>query len=157
MQKDLENTLNKMKPKTKTKLKKKIQQKRLKAWVSAGSPSENYGFGSNWSLNIGTNGKAKKSMWLGQGAKVTSRMLGTDYGDYVKDVAKRVGAKKQFGSEKEWLSNKKINKEVTEDVIHSAFGDERIQQGDTSGWTGTVDNKRLKKLLGTEDWGLSVQ
>ena len=60
----------------KKQLKKKISEKRLKAWVTAGSPGENYGFGSNWTLNIATNGKPKKQLWLGQGAKVTSRMLG---------------------------------------------------------------------------------
>ena len=43
----------------KAQLKNKIKGK-LKAWVTAGSPSDNYGFGSNWTLNIGTKDKIKK-------------------------------------------------------------------------------------------------
>ena len=141
-----------MKPKSKAVLKKKVKGK-LKAWVSAGSPSENYGFGSNWSLNVGRKDKVEKSMWLGQGAKVTSRMLGMDYGDYVQDVSKRVGAKKKFNNEADFLKNKKVNKTVTSDIVHTSFGDEYSE----GGWSGEVDQKRLKKLLGAEDWGLSVQ
>ena len=132
---------------------------KLKAWVTAGSPSENYGFGSNWALNIGTNGTPVKSFWLGQGAKVTSRMLGQDYGKYVKNVSERVKRKKQWTSEKELFSNKKANKVITEDILHSAMGDEWIQDSDPemSGWSNGIDNKRLKKLMKAQDWDLSVQ
>lgn len=148
-----------MKPKRKTQLKNKIKGK-LSAWVSAGSSSENYGFGSNWTLNIGKKGTPIKQMWLGQGAKVTSRMLGSDYNDYVKNVSERVKAKKQFKNEADWLSNKKVNKEVTQDILHTTFGDEWIQGKtgiDEGGWTGTIDSKRLKKLLGIQNWELAVQ
>jgi hypothetical protein len=140
----------------KTTLKSRIKGK-LSAWVTAGSSSENYGFGSNWSLNIGKKGTPIKSMWLGQGAKVTSRMLGSDYNDYVKSVSERVKAKKQFKNEHDWLSNKKINKEVTGDILHASFGDEWIQDELGGGWTGEINSKRLKKLIGVEDWGLAVQ
>ena len=136
----------------KTALKNKVKGK-LKAWVSAGSPNDNYGFGSNWNLNIGQKDKVLKTMWLGQGGKVTSRMLGADYGNYVKDVSQRAGTKKKFNSEADWLKNKKVNKQVTGDILHASFGDEWM--GD--GWSGTNDSKRLKKLLGAEAWGLAVQ
>jgi len=119
-------------------LKNKVKGK-LKTWVTAGSSSDNYGFGSNWNLNIGTKDKTVKSMWLGQGAKVTSRMLGYHYGDYVKNVSERANAKKQFQNEKEWLSNKKVNKLVSGDILEA------------------IGETNPKNLLNVEDWDLAVQ
>jgi len=130
---------------------------KLKAWVSAGSPSENYGFGSNWSLNVGKKDKVVKSFWLGQGAKVTSRTIGLDYGDYVKNTTKRAGlGEKKWNNEKSWIGNKKINRMVTEDIIHSNIGDEYID--DELGWSGIeINSKFLKKLLKNNSWDLAVQ
>lgn len=130
---------------------------RLRAWVTAGSSSDNYGFGSNWNLNIGKKDKILKSMWLGQGAKVTSRQLGMDYGDYIKQTTTQAGFKeKQWKSEQSWLGNKKINKIVSEDIIHSTFGDE--WDSSFGGWAGSVDTKvAIKKLLKAQPWELSVQ
>ena len=130
---------------------------RLRAWVSAGSSSENYGFGSNWNLNIGTKNKLLKQFLLGQGAKVTARALGIDYGDYTKLTRERIGRKTQFRDEADWLSNKKINKIVTEDVLHSAFGDVYAQNELSGGWQDKINSKRLKKLLKAQDWDLAVQ
>jgi len=130
---------------------------RLKAWMSRGSASDNYGFGANWTLNIGRQGVPQKRLWLGQGGKVTGRMLGVDYGDYVKQVQEQAGIKKQFAHEGEWMSNKKINKIVTQDVLHSAFGDEYIHDDLGGGWTGDINSKRLKKLMKAQDWDLGVQ
>jgi hypothetical protein len=148
---------------------KEVLKGKLRAWVSAGSPSDNYGFGSNWHLNIGNKNKVVKSFWLGQGAKVTSRMLGMDYNDYTKRVIEKVGKKKGYSSEGNFLADKKVNKMITEDILHSTFGDEWISPRDYNenenlvdgeilgGWTGEINNKRLKKLLGEADWGLAVQ
>lgn len=131
---------------------------RLKAWMSRGSASDNYGFGANWSLNIGRQGVPQKSFWLGQGGKVTSRMIGIDYGNYVKQVQEQAGIKKQFSDEGEWLGHKKINKIVTEDVLHSVLGDEYTYIGRGEGvWEGEINSKRLKKLLKAQSWDLGVQ
>jgi hypothetical protein len=141
------------------KSKKEQLKGKLRAWVSAGSSSENYGFGSNWTLNIGKKNTPVKSFWLGQGAKVTSRMLGMDYGEYVKNVSNRLQKNKQFKNEKDFFLNKKANKIVTEDILHTALGDQYIDDGDEfgGGWSGEINSKRLKKLIKAQDWDLAVQ
>ena len=134
---------------------KKARRGKLIAWISVGSPNDNYGFGSNWNLNVGRKNVSEKSFFLGQGAKVTSRMLGVNYGDYVKHITeervkinpyKRSGASR-FPSEREWISDKRVNKAVTQDVVSGLFGDS----------SDPVTSKKLKKLLKAQSWDLAVQ
>jgi hypothetical protein len=137
---------------TSEKLKGKIRRARLRAWVSAGSPNENYGFGSNWTLNIGRGSVPKKQLWLGQGGKVTARLLGVDYSDYVKMTSEKIKRKTKFASEHEWISNPRINRIITKDIIRSAFDENYM--GDA---VNPISTKRLKKLMKAQSWDLSVQ
>jgi len=116
------------------KLKKRIKEK-LGYTLTAGSPAENYGFGRNWTLNITKDGTPVQSYWLGQDAKVTSRMLGIDFKDAVDYYSKKAKSK----------NFDKVSQFIARDIIRASIGEGRITQ------------KKLRKMMGGESWALAVQ
>jgi len=91
-----------------------------------------YGFGHDWNLEL-SDGKTSKSYWLGQDAKVFSRILGMDYNSAPDYYAEKAGSRV-------W---EKVQKLIAADVIRALLemdADEPITLAD------------VRKLMGAEPW-----
>lgn len=95
-----------------------------------------YGFGRNYNLILkdGKTGKSKK-FYLGQDAKVFSRMLGMRMGDAVGYYSKKANSK-EFD---------KVKPFITKDILRAVSGKKVITQ------------EVLGELMGVEEWGMAVE
>jgi len=96
-----------------------------------------YGFGHDWTLNV-SDGKKKASFWLGQDAKVFSRILGMNNDSAVDYYAEKAGSRV-------W---EKVQKLIAGDVIRAVLG---LEQGER------ITSVHIKKLMTAQAWELAVQ
>ena len=75
---------------------------------------EGYGFGHNWTL-VKKTGKKTNRFWLGQDAKVTSRILGMDFGNAVDYYSRRAGSK----------DFKKVKPYIVRDIVRATGASRR--------------------------------
>jgi len=127
-------------------LKKKISKTgRIDYWIE--SVPNRYGFGRDYTLILTEVTPDKRVVnerrfWLGQDAKVFSRMLGMDIRDAVPYYTKKAKSK-NFA---------KVQKHIARDVLRVMLG--RTEQN----WNKGLTQKELKGLMGgVEAWGMAVE
>ncbi len=97
-----------------------------------------YGFGRDWTLKV-SRGSKSRSFWLGQDAKVTSRILGMDMRDAVDYYSKKANSK-DFD---------KVRKFIAEDILAT------ILYNDSERDIADADVDKL--LKDAQDWSLAVE
>lgn len=111
-----------------------------------------YGFGRNWSLVLKKEGKTIDSKYLGQDAKVSSRVLGLD--DAMVHYAERYRA--IHGDKRAvWFSD--VSEMIAEDIIAIMTGAEYDRElGCFIGGMELTD-ENLEKLAEKPSWSMAVE
>ena len=111
-----------------------------------------YGFGRNWSLVLKKEGKTIDSKYLGQDAKVSSRILGLDNAmEYYADRYRALVEDKQA------VSFSDVSEMIAEDIIAVMTGAEYDRElGCLAGGMELTD-ENLRELAEKPSWSMAVE